>query len=462
MAESEELRRFREDWKREVQARTHPEPVVVPPSTSNTEATVTRDALDVPVVTKSAELVALGPIVNPTVTITTPSNGRQSALELYAQAIGLEEQGAHDAAAQLYRRAFRLDGNVDRAYHRLQLRRELDVGGLVNDVGALSLASGDQTRSNAKDSTAKSHITSHIQPLHAYGTFSASKGALADLLPSFLNAKFEPEDERQALHIKKLPDELLLAILSHFIETADTRAIERFGSVSRKARLLTLEQGIWRQLVERTYVPPQLSIDPLVLLPSFREDYRQFYIHQPRVRMDGVYIAVCHYVRTGHTENAWVNITHLITYHRYLRFLPGGIVLSLLSSDSTLSPQQIIPLLTLENATLASGGQRVKGLSMGQWELHTVDESGGSKGPDGPYVTIDNILDSSHGSAPKYAFSMRLGLRSKPVGRWNKLDILNYSSIRIATDEETPLLLKHERPYWFSKVRSYGSGMDPI
>ena len=29
-------------------------------------------------------------------------------------------------------------------------------------------------------------------------------------------------------------------------------------------------------------------------------------------------------VRTGHSENAWVNVTPLITYHRYLRFMPNG------------------------------------------------------------------------------------------------------------------------------------------
>ena len=56
---------------------------------------------------------------------------------------------------------------------------------------------------------------------------------------------------------------------------------------------------------------------------------------QPRLRMDGVYIAVCHYMcvclllmlliaylplisRPGLSENYWVHTSHLVTYHRYL------------------------------------------------------------------------------------------------------------------------------------------------
>ena len=46
-------------------------------------------------------------------------------------------------------------------------------------------------------------------------------------------------------------------------------------------------------------------------------------------------------VRAGHNENAWVNITHLITYHRYLRFMPNGVVLSLLANEDQ-SPHDVV------------------------------------------------------------------------------------------------------------------------
>jgi len=47
-----------------------------------------------------------------------------------------------------------------------------------------------------------------------------------------------------------------------------------------------------------TYKPPQVR-DITQLMPvveRFMADYRRVYVEQPRVRMDGVYIAVCHYM----------------------------------------------------------------------------------------------------------------------------------------------------------------------
>ena len=74
----------------------------------------------------------------------------------------------------------------------------------------------------------------------------------------------------------------------------------------------------------------------------------------------------------------------------------------------------------------------------------------------------------------KHKFQMTLTLRSRPIGRyvvpltnelflhklmviarWNKLDLVTYDSVNRDDGEVIPLMLKHERPFWFSKVRSY-------
>jgi len=55
----------------------------------------------------------------------------------------------------------------------------------------------------------------------------------------------------------------------------------------------------------------------------------------------------------------------------------------------------------------------------------------------------------------KYVFQMALALRSRPLGRWNKLDFIGYESVRVDDGEAIPLPLKHERSFWFSKVRSW-------
>ncbi|KAG8832964.1 hypothetical protein FRC17_000231 [Serendipita sp. 399] len=478
MEETEELRQFREQWKREVRTRIAKEHSAGA-TTDDSPGSSSSKAASVPILTSHQSSSTQVLPIESLPTYQNANSRRQTAIDCYSQAIGLEEQGAHDEALTLYRRAFRLDGNVDRAYHRLTMERQ--IGGLVNDVGDLSLVAHPPSISTnaSKGKFPPAQVSSHARSVSpkaerrlkesAVKPYSSNRmlNNLFSMQPSS-QLRFDPELETEPVHLNKLPDELLLLVLHSIMQAGDTKGLERFATVSKKARFITLEQGLWRYLVQRTYVAPQLLCDPYMILHLHGDDYRQFYIHQPRVRLDGVYIAVCHYVRTGHSENAWVNITHLITYHRYLRFLPDGTVLSFLSSDSTSSPQQIIPLLNLANAGAIGLGHKVKGMSVGRWKLYYGgDVEGNEDDTDhellkgGPYISIDGLLDSNPTASvtPKYSFSMRLGLRSKPIGRWNKLDILRYSSIHIDTDEETPLPLKHERPYWFSKVKSYGTGL---
>lgn len=59
------------------------------------------------------------------------------------------------------------------------------------------------------------------------------------------------------------------------------------------------------------------------------------------------------------------------------------------------------------------------------------------------------------GEAMRYSFQMVLDLRSRPLGRWNRLDISAYESVALETGETSPFPLTNDRPYWFSKVRSY-------
>lgn len=55
----------------------------------------------------------------------------------------------------------------------------------------------------------------------------------------------------------------------------------------------------------------------------------------------------------------------------------------------------------------------------------------------------------------KYVFEMTLDLQTRPLGRWNKMVIHSYDSVNTGSGIITPVALKHERPFWFSKVRSY-------
>lgn len=69
-----------------------------------------------------------------------------------------------------------------------------------------------------------------------------------------------------------------------------------------------------RTIVRETYFPPQIS--PSLPLTSLYEmhnrDWRNAFINQPRVRLNGAYIAACHYARPGMSEeNVWVRVVHV-------------------------------------------------------------------------------------------------------------------------------------------------------
>ena len=195
---------------------------------------------------------------------------------------------------------------------------------------------------------------------------------------------------------------------------------------------------IIRDFVALGYKPPQIPYPEAILdlVKTYGVDFRRLYIETPRVRLDGVYIAACKYLRPGLSENAWIIVTHEILYHRYLRFFSDGTVLSLLTSDPT-PPREIIPIL---NPSL-----RMKGLSLGLWELHDS------------IVYITSLTDPTGSSTLPYVFQVTLQLNSRPLGRWNRLSILAYDSVHVESGEMIPVSINREKTqFMFSKVKSYG------
>ncbi|KAH7335449.1 hypothetical protein B0J17DRAFT_670236 [Rhizoctonia solani] len=384
---SDELDRFREQWKQEIRERTTGEPL------SPTNQSSSSNAPSSPPRPRT----------------------RQSPIDIYAEAVEREQRGELDEALDLYRRAFRLDPHVDRAY---QYRSASDA------FKSLTLAP-------VKSSTTQ---LPKPEPIHVSATSTHSIRTLISAFPPASELAFLPEDERQPVPIAHVPDELLL----HVLKLLDVPSIERFALVCRRARVLTVDPDLWRDFVTSTYVPPQIPTTvPLAeFITRFDYDMRRLYIELPRIRLDGVYIAVCHYPsRRGQSENLWANVDHLVTYHRYLRFLPDGRVLSLL--DQNLEPREAVHLITPDLV--------MKGFFIGTWTLQTSND-------DKHHVSIANLTDPS--GKFEHSFKMELTLGSRPLGRWNRLTLDSYMSVN---SEGTPssLPIRNERPFWFSKVRSW-------
>jgi F-box protein 9 len=137
--------------------------------------------------------------------------------------------------------------------------------------------------------------------------------------------------------------------------------------------------------------------------------------------------------------------------HSFRRFYPNGQVISLLANEEH-EPQHIVTMLRPTLRMKVGDGLMLsciflnisQGFYIGTWKLS------------GLTVQISNLMDPSNPTA-RYSFQMTLTLQSRPLGRWNKLEFDEYESINIEDGEATGLGLKNERPFWFSKVRSYSS-----
>ncbi|KAF7323693.1 hypothetical protein MKEN_00590200 [Mycena kentingensis (nom. inval.)] len=441
MSTEDELARFRDEWKREVASRQHP----AHPSTAAASGSAKRIrkiaadftgfSLEHPDEPRPGparlETVSAPPSTSAFFNATAVPASVRQALAVYKRAVEQEQRGNLDEALALYHQAFRQEPNVDRVYMSGEL------------LAGINAAQAEPANEDGEGVTTTQREKALVESTQSKPVMTTSLASVVGEFPQ--DVDWLPEDEKLPVHLKRLPEELLVMI----IRRLDHTSIERFATVSRKARVLTLDSTVWRELVALVYKPPQVpnfeSIVPVVA--EYGSDFRRVYREHPRLRLDGVYIAVCHYVRPGLSENHWVNISHLITYHRFLRFFPDGKVLSLLANEET-PPAQVIHTL---KPTL-----RKKGLFIGTWRLS------------GSTVQISNLIDAS-GRFPippltaadedqpfaRYAFSMTLGLRSRPMGRWNKLEFTAYESVDLESGDTSPLPLRHERPFWFSKVKSF-------
>lgn len=144
-------------------------------------------------------------------------------------------------------------------------------------------------------------------------------------------ATFLPANEDKPIPLSSLPAELLEPIFKYL----DLASLERFGSTCWRARHLTSKAGVWKRRTQEIYRWPMITDDGVSAVDLAERhgwEWRTTFIEEERVRMDGCYISVCHYVRPG-AGDEWVSVTHMITYHRFLRFYPDGTVISFLTTD---------------------------------------------------------------------------------------------------------------------------------
>ena len=228
--ETDELRNFRENWKKEVEGKKRLQQ-------SRQDAAEPATALP----EQSSNPEASSPYHSGIF------RSRNDALEVYGKAVKHEQAGELDDALRLYRQAFRTDSNVDKSYHlkeqRARALEAISVTATSVEENAENMAAVSIT--NARSNFVVPAVVHMKYPSSPHHTERQVSGSIASILADFpISLSFEPEDERVISPLQRLPDELLVHILTYL----GAAAIERFALVSRKARIITLDATIWRYL----------------------------------------------------------------------------------------------------------------------------------------------------------------------------------------------------------------------
>ncbi|KAI9494642.1 hypothetical protein BDB00DRAFT_938186 [Zychaea mexicana] len=407
------------------------------------------------------------------------------AIDMYRMAMDMERKGQLGQALLHYRRAFKLDPDVDRAYRKLEM-----LSTSLSSLSPFVAESVTRAATVAGGATPHHHLQQQQQqqqqylyrqcdplvaaatadgsdirtllgyPHHEYplsttltresvlskeqggpGTSSSSTSIVIDPLNALIR-EFSQQDlayipivDYKPVAIAKLPDEMLVHVLGHLV-LYSIATMPTFALVCKRFFLATRSASLWRHACEHMFRAPGMT---LVQSRYYQAEFvntlydgywLKMFIERPRLRYDGVYISVCQYIRPGTSESAWTQPVHLVTYYRYLRFFPDGSIVKYLSTDE---PADVIRLLTPEFAR--------RQVFHGRFCLD--DDSG--------QVAVD-MRDKTR---PRDRFQMMLYIKGTSRGRHNKLGWLSYTSKKDGREDGTTYDLKLMRPYFFSVVRSY-------
>ena len=428
-----------------------------------------------------------------------------TALDHYEKAVEREEQGNLGDSVSLYRKAYRLDAGVDKIYR--------------NKHFPPSSTKSKPTNINPSNAPVTVPNTAHHSldgPPVPPPTVSELIASFADLsIPPIP----PPTDQSPSppCPISSIPTEIIIDILD-FTATLDVAAFVRLSLVCKHfAHLVATEDRIWKRvclslqngfsamhydwncsvageplptflglseadpLPSTSYkypapvlstsdvdLPPSLppSISPFETLTLSYPNYRTMFRSRPRIRFNGCYISTVNYIRPGASSSSqisWNTPVHIVTYYRYLRFFRDGSCVSLLTTSE---PVEVVHHLTKANLpATAQHGKTTSSLLppmsimqhalRGRWEL----QSPLSETKDEPEGTVS--IETLGIDPDKYTYVMSLALRSsgrKEGTKNNKLIWRGFWSYNKLTDDWAEFGLKNDKPFFWSRVSSYGMG----
>lgn len=429
----------------------------------------------------------------------------KSALEHYEKAVERENQGSLGDSLKLYRKAFKLDAKVHETYKA----KHFPPGVYKPPPPQPSNSIPIPNPSNASPTV----------PNPAHHSLTGLPPSISSLLDNFSNLSIQGEAPPTDLSppppcpIATLPEELLVEILT-YLAIDDLASFGRLSLVCKRfAFLVATEDRVWKRIalgpeygfaamhyqfacqvdgsplgddgeggyllgsstlddedrdpeesvLEEPPSPPSQAEVTASLVPTVYPTFRTLFRQRPRIRFNGCYISTVNYTRPGAaspTAVSWNTPIHIVTYYRYLRFLRDGRCISLLTVSE---PQDVVPYLTLEHVHKNHGAlpsAPMKDAVMGRWRLTGPTVLGPDGKVDEEAEKEGGLMVETAGATPKYTYKMVLWVQSAGRGaKSNKLAWQGYWSYNKLTDDVATFSLKNDRPYYWSRVRSWGKGL---
>jgi F-box protein 9 len=265
----------------------------------------------------------------------------QTALEYYEKAVDQETTGKLGDSLQLYRKAYRLDNHVDKAYREKHFPGQWKK----KPVG----------QPNPSDASATVPSTAH------HSLEGSAPLSLPELIASFAGLSVQgapPEVEGMPTPpcpIADLPDEILVHILRD-LAVLDIGDFVRLSQVCKRfAYLVVTENQIWRRVcigsefgfgamirywqkgvswedlnVEHVLDEDAFTMNELqqqrvdeseattnaLFKSRYSSSWQRMFRQRPRIRFNGCYISTVNYIRTGHASGnsiTWNSPVHIVT-----------------------------------------------------------------------------------------------------------------------------------------------------
>ncbi|RCK58741.1 F-box protein HRT3 [Candida viswanathii] len=391
----------------------------------------------------------------------------EKAISLFQQAVEREAQGLMSDAVDLYRKAFRMNDQVDKLYRSVHLPKAIQK--LKAERGDNYLQKVDEHQVSQIDVDkliAGFHNVDASPPDPLHGGSEGDHNAVT-IKFSNLNLKQETVFSNPVSPLIHLPNEVWVHIMEILLHTSPVSWMNLSISCKKFAFLGLGQPTLWRQLAQLVYSKQVYDTSPnpysdLATIAT-NDSYKSILSKFPFVKFNGCYISVVNYYSEGgkaEFSSSWSNPVRTITYYRYLRFYPDGTVLKVLS---VLPPEQVVKFLIKGKTTLptiSETGMPVY-LSDENRQSHKIQVGTWTMSPDGE---VHIVLE--HGAINYLVFHYFYDVKNVGAHRHGKLKWLKYYSVRKPSETEDgeeddragevmDFSIRNEKPFKFLRVGSY-------